>query len=154
MCLKAPHLLHIRFLQMRVFNPLLQDINLLPGTGGCFVAFGVDVYPQMALPSPTLGCPHTVYSSVLRAPIAELTALFSVLSTDTCLCVSLHKTCTNYLHRVCTQENRASLDRRRSMAAEEHSQCCCTVLYYCLSCWLWSHRHVLFRIALQVTSSD
>lgn len=29
---------------MGVFNPLL-DVNLLPDTGGCFVAFGVDSYP-------------------------------------------------------------------------------------------------------------
>ena len=110
MFLRSPNLLHNRSLQIGVFNPLLQDINLLPGTGDCFVAFGVDVcrkWPQMVLPSLTFGCPHAVFSSVLHTPIVEVTALFTILSTDTCLCISLRKTFMNYLHWVvCAEEQR------------------------------------------------
>ena len=110
MFLRSPNLLQIRSLQMGVFNPLLEDINLLPGTGGCFVAFGVDIYhkwPQAVLPRLAFGCPHAVFSSVLCTPIAELAALFIILSTETCLCISLHKTFMNYLRRaVCAGEQR------------------------------------------------
>lgn len=110
MFLRSPNFLHIHSLWIGVFSSLLQYINLLPGTSGCFVAFGVDIYlkcSQMFLPSLMFGCPHAVFSSVLHNSIAKVTALFTILPTETHLCISLHKTFMNYLHQaVCAGEQR------------------------------------------------
>lgn len=122
MILRSLDLLHIQSLHIGVFSPLLEYIHLLAGTSGCFVAFGVDIClecPQMLLPSLVFGCPHAVCSSVLHNPIAKVTALFTILSTETCLCISLRKTFMNYLHWVVCA-GKQSLDRRIFIAVEAY----------------------------------